>query len=472
MSSLPVAAVLPELLAALDGASQVLLSAPTGAGKSTWLPLQLLAHPGINGKIILLEPRRLAARNVAQRLAELLNEKPGDTVGYRMRAQNCVGPNTRLEVVTEGVLTRMIQRDPELSGVGLVILDEFHERSLQADLALALLLDVQQGLRDDLKLLIMSATLDNDRLQQMLPEAPVVISEGRSFPVERRYLPLPAHQRFDEAVAVATAEMLRQESGSLLLFLPGVGEIQRVQEQLTSRIGSDVLLCPLYGALSLNDQRKAILPATARMRKVVLATNIAETSLTIEGIRLVVDCAQERVARFDPRTGLTRLVTQRVSQASMTQRAGRAGRLEPGICLHLIAKEQAERAAAQSEPEILQSDLSCLLMELLQWGCSDPAQMSWLDQPPTVNLLAAKRLLRMLGALDGERLSAQGQKMAALGNDPRLAAMLVSAKNDDEAATAAKIAAILEEPPRMGNSDLGVAFCAINPPGSNVVSNC
>ena len=463
MSSLPVAAVLPELLAALDGASQVLLSAPTGAGKSTWLPLQLLAHPGINGKIILLEPRRLAARNVAQRLAELLNEKPGDTVGYRMRAQNCVGPNTRLEVVTEGVLTRMIQRDPELSGVGLVILDEFHERSLQADLALALLLDVQQGLRDDLKLLIMSATLDNDRLQQMLPEAPVVISEGRSFPVERRYLPLPAHQRFDEAVAVATAEMLRQESGSLLLFLPGVGEIQRVQEQLASRIGSDVLLCPLYGALSLNDQRKAILPAPQGMRKVVLATNIAETSLTIEGIRLVVDCAQERVARFDPRTGLTRLVTQRVSQASMTQRAGRAGRLEPGICLHLIAKEQAERAAAQSEPEILQSDLSGLLMELLQWGCSDPAQMSWLDQPPTVNLLAAKRLLRMLGALDGERLSAQGQKMATLGNDPRLAAMLVSAKSDDEAATAAKIAAILEEPPRMGNSDLGVAFSRNQP---------
>ncbi|EMD6621561.1 TPA: ATP-dependent helicase HrpB [Escherichia coli] len=463
MSSLPVAAVLPELLAALDGAPQVLLSAPTGAGKSTWLPLQLLAHPGINGKIILLEPRRLAARNVAQRLAELLNEKTGDTVGYRMRAQNCVGPNTRLEVVTEGVLTRMIQRDPELSGVGLVILDEFHERSLQADLALALLLDVQQGLRDDLKLLIMSATLDNDRLQQMLPEAPVVISEGRSFPVERRYLPLLAHQRFDEAVAVATAELLHQESGSLLLFLPGVGEIQRVQEQLASRIGSDVLLCPLYGALSLNDQRKAILPAPEGMRKVVLATNIAETSLTIEGIRLVVDCAQERVARFDPRTGLTRLITQRISQASMTQRAGRAGRLEPGICLHLIAKEQAERASAQSEPEILQSDLSGLLMELLQWGCSDPTQMSWLDQPPAVNLQAAKRLLRMLGAMDGERLSTKGQKMATLGNDPRLAAMLVSARSDDEAATAAKIAAILEEPPRMGNIDLDVAFSRNQP---------
>ncbi|WP_105233553.1 ATP-dependent helicase HrpB [Escherichia albertii] len=463
MSSLPVAAVLPELLAALDCAPQVLLSAPTGAGKSTWLPLQLLAHSGIDGKIILLEPRRLAARNVAQRLAELLNEKPGDTVGYRMRAQNCVGPNTRLEVVTEGVLTRMIQRDPELNGVGLVILDEFHERSLQADLALALLLDVQQGLRDDLKLLIMSATLDNDRLQQMLPEAPVVVSEGRSYPVERRYLSLPAHQRFDEAVAVATAELLRQEEGSLLLFLPGVGEIQRVQEQLASRIGNDVLLCPLYGALSLNDQRKAILPAPQGMRKVVLATNIAETSLTIEGIRLVVDCALERVARFDSRTGLTRLITQRVSQASMTQRAGRAGRLEPGICLHLIAKEQAERAAAQSEPEILQSDLSGLLLELLQWGCHDPTQMNWLDQPPAANLQAAKRLLRMLGALDGERLSVRGQKMATQGNDPRLAAMLVSAKSDDEAATAAKIAAILEEPPRMGSCDLGALFSRNQP---------
>lgn len=463
MSSLPVAAVLPELLAALDCAPQVLLSAPTGAGKSTWLPLQLLAYSGIDGKIILLEPRRLAARNVAQRLAELLNEKPGDTVGYRMRAQNCVGPNTRLEVVTEGVLTRMIQRDPELNGVGLVILDEFHERSLQADLALALLLDVQQGLRDDLKLLIMSATLDNDRLQQMLPEAPVVVSEGRSYPVERRYLSLPAHQRFDEAVAVATAELLRQEEGSLLLFLPGVGEIQRVQEQLASRIGSDVLLCPLYGALSLNDQRKAILPAPQGMRKVVLATNIAETSLTIEGIRLVVDCALERVARFDSRTGLTRLITQRVSQASMTQRAGRAGRLEPGICLHLIAKEQAERAAAQSEPEILQSDLSGLLLELLQWGCHDPTQMNWLDQPPAVNLQAAKRLLRMQGALDGERLSVRGQKMATLGNDPRLATMLVSAKSDDEAATAAKIAAILEEPPRMGSCDLGALFSRNQP---------
>nr|WP_139155849.1 ATP-dependent helicase HrpB [Citrobacter farmeri] len=463
VTSLPVAAVLPELLTALDSAPQVLLSAPTGAGKSTWLPLQFLAHKAIKGRIILLEPRRLAARNVAQRLAELLDEKPGETVGYRMRAQSCVGPATRLEVVTEGVLTRMIQRDPELSGVGLVILDEFHERSLQADLALALLLDVQQGLRDDLKLLIMSATLDNDRLQQCLPDAPAIVSEGRAFPVERRYQPLAPQLRFDEAVAVACAELLRKEPGSLLLFLPGVGEILRVQEQLSTRVGSDVLLCPLYGALPLNDQRKAILPAPQGMRKVVLATNIAETSLTIEGIRLVVDCAQERVARFDARTGLTRLITQRISHASMTQRAGRAGRLEPGICLHLIAKEQAERAAAQGEPEILHSDLSGLLMELLQWGCRDPAQLTWLDLPPVVNLQAAKRLLHLLGALDGEQLSVTGQKMAALGNDPRLAAMLVSASTPDDAATAAKLAAVLEEPPRMGNTDLGVAFSRHQP---------
>ncbi|OPX53669.1 ATP-dependent helicase HrpB [Citrobacter portucalensis] len=463
VTSLPVAAVVPELLTALDASPQVLLTAPTGAGKSTWLPLRLLEHRGITGRIILLEPRRLAARNVAQRLAELLNEKPGETVGYRMRAQSCVGPQTRLEVVTEGVLTRMIQRDPELTGVGLVILDEFHERSLQADLALALLLDVQQGLRDDLKLLIMSATLDNGRLQQMLPDAPTIVSEGRAFPVERRYQPLAAHLRFDEAVAIATAELLRHESGSLLLFLPGVGEILRVQEQLATRVGSDVVLCPLYGALTLSEQRQAIVPAPQGKRKVVLATNIAETSLTIEGIRLVVDCAQERVARYDVRTGLTRLITQRISQASMTQRAGRAGRLEPGICLHLLAKEQAERAAAQGEAEILQSDLSGLLMELLQWGCTEPEQLNWLDTPPAINLQAAKRLLQMLGALEGDRLSARGQKMAALGNDPRLAAMLVGAKNNTEAATAAKLAAILEEPPRGGSTDLTVAFSRNQP---------
>ncbi|MEZ2602437.1 ATP-dependent helicase HrpB [Kluyvera intermedia] len=458
MSLLPVANILPELLIALRQSPQVLLNAPTGAGKSTWLPLQILRDGGIRGRILLLEPRRLAARNVAQRLAELLGEKPGETVGYRMRAETCVSAKTRLEVVTEGIMTRMIQQDPELSGVGLVILDEFHERSLQADLALALLLDVQQGLRDDLKLLIMSATLDNDKLQHLLPHAPTIISAGRAFPVERRYQSLPSHQRFDEAVAIATAELLRNESGSLLLFLPGVGEIQRVQNHLAERVADDVLLCPLYGALSLNEQRQAILPAPAGKRKVVLATNIAETSLTIEGIRLVVDSAQERVARFDVRSGLTRLLTQRISQASMTQRAGRAGRLEPGVCVHLLAKEQAERASAQSDAEILQSDLSSLLLELMQWGCTDPAQLSWLDNPPAINLAAARRLLMQLGALKDERLTAKGQKMASLGNDPRLAAMLVAANSDDEVATAARLAAILEEPPRGTNHDLLQAF--------------
>ena len=301
----------------------------------------------------------------------------------------------------------------------------------------------------------MSATLDNERLRQTLPDAPMISSEGRAFPVERRYQPLPAHQRFDEAVAIATAELLRQEPGSLLLFLPGVGEIQRVQEQLASRVNSDVMLCPLYGALPLADQRKAILPAPAGQRKVVLATNIAETSLTIEGIRLVVDSTQERVASFDPRTGLTRLLTQRISQASMVQRAGR---LEPGICLHLTSAEQAERAALQSTPEILQSDLSGLVMDLMQWGCPDPDQLTWLNPPPVVNLSAARSLLTQLGALEGERLTARGQKMAALGNDPRLAAMLVAAQGDDEIATAAKLAAILEEPPRGGSSALGQAF--------------
>lgn len=459
MSSLPVAAVLSEVLNALQAAPQVLLNAPTGAGKSTWLPLQILREGQLSGKILLLEPRRIAARNVAQRLAEQLGEKPGGTVGYRMRSETCVGETTRLEVVTEGILTRMIQRDPELTGVSLVILDEFHERSLQADLALALLLDVQQGLRDDLKLLIMSATLDNQRLQKCLPDAPVVNSEGRAYPVERRYSPLPAHQRFEEAVAVAVANLLREEAGSLLLFLPGVGEIQRVQEKLQERVAGEVQLCPLYGALPLSEQRKAILPAAAGTRKVVLATNIAETSLTIEGIRLVVDCGLERVARFDVRSGLTRLVTQRISQASMTQRAGRAGRLEPGICLHLISAEQAERAAAQSEPEILQSDLSGLLLELLQWGCREPGQLTWLDAPPAATLHAAQKLLRQLDALDEQhRLTPVGQKMAQLGNDPRFAAVLIAATTPDEQATAAKLVAILEEPPRGQDNDLRNAF--------------
>ncbi|NGH08952.1 ATP-dependent helicase HrpB [Serratia marcescens] len=455
---MPVSAVLDELLAALQSAPQVLLHAPTGAGKSTWLPLQILAKAGLPGRIIMLEPRRLAAKNVAYRLAQQLGEEPGQTVGYRMRAESKSGPQTRLEVVTEGILTRMLQQDAELQGVSLVILDEFHERSLQADLALALLLDVQQGLRDDLKLLIMSATLDNARLSQLLPEAPVVVSEGRSFPVERLYQPLASHQRLEDGVAAAVKRLLAEQPGSLLLFLPGVAEINRVLERLTGEVASDTDLCPLYGALPLAQQQKAIQPAAPGRRKVVLATNIAETSLTIEGIRLVVDSGLERVARYDVRNGLTRLATQRISQASMVQRAGRAGRLEQGLCWHLFAKEQAERAAEHAEPDILQSDLTGFWLELLQWGCYDPAQLTWLDAPPAAALAAARALLRRLGATDdGDKLTAPGRQMAALGCEPRLAAMLVAGAtlSADGLATAALLAALLEESPRGGQMDIG-----------------
>ncbi|WP_394516849.1 ATP-dependent helicase HrpB [Pantoea sp. SGAir0175] len=456
VSELPVSEVLPALLAALAQSPQVLLAAPTGAGKSTWLPLQLLQQAQLSGQIIMLEPRRLAARNVAQRLAEQLGEQPGETVGYRLRGENCSSAATRLLVVTEGILTRMLQRDPLLEGVSLVILDEFHERSLQADLALALLLDVQQGLRDDLKILLMSATLDNQQLRTLLPDAPFIASQGRSFPVIRRYASLNPQQRFEEAVAREVAQLLRDEPGSLLLFLPGVAEIERVKRELASRVSDEVDLSPLYGALSLEAQRRAILPAAPGRRKVVLATNIAETSLTIEGIRLVVDSALERAAQFDVRSGVTRLLTQRISQASMTQRAGRAGRLAPGICLHLLPQEQALRAAAQSEPEILTSDLASLQLDLLQWGCQDAAQLQWLDSPPARSLQAARQQLQRLGALDSEgRLSARGRKMAQLGSDPRLTAMLCAAGDDVHAiASAAQLVAILEDPPRSGSVDL------------------
>lgn len=434
-----------------------MLLAPTGAGKSTWLPLQLLQQANLPGKILLLEPRRLAAKNVAYRLAQQLGETPGQTVGYRMRAESKTSAATRLEVVTEGILTRMVQADPELNGVSLVILDEFHERSLQADLALALLLDVQNALRDDLKLLIMSATLDNLRLTPLLPDAPVIVSEGRSFPVDRHYISLASHERLDEGVARVVSRLMSENGGSMLLFLPGVAEINRVQNLLAGRVADDIDLCPLYGALTLDQQQKAIQPAPAGRRKIVLATNIAETSLTIEGIRLVVDSGLERSAQFDPRSGLTRLVTQRISQASMTQRAGRAGRLEPGLCWHLFAKEQAERASAQGEAEILQSDLSSFWLELLQWGCQQPDQLSWLDAPPAPALAAAKTLLYSLGATDPQgKLTSAGQRMAKLGCEPRLAAMLIAAdaQGADALATAALLAAMLEEPPRGGMPDI------------------
>lgn len=456
MASLPISAIVDDLLLALRQAPQILLHAPTGAGKSTWLPLAILQRAALPGRILMLEPRRLAAKNVALRLAEQLGEQPGQSVGYRMRAESCCGPNTRLEVVTEGILTRLLQQDAALSGVSLVILDEFHERSLQADLALALLLDMQQGLREDLRILIMSATLDDRRLLPLLPMAPVIRSEGRSFPVQRHYHPLPAQSRPEQAIAATVCQMLREQPGSMLVFLPGVSEIHRLQAQLADRVGPEVDLCPLYGALALDAQQRAIMPAPSGRRKVVLATNIAETSLTIEGIRLVVDYGQERSNEFDARSGLSRLQTRLIAQASMVQRAGRAGRLSPGVCWHLFSQAQAERAPDHHPAEIVQSDLCGLYLELLVWGCRNADDLQWIDPPPETALAAARATLLQLQAIDEHgQLTPAGRAMARFGCEPRLAAMLYHAGQDDNAlASAALLVAILEEPPRSGSPDL------------------
>ncbi len=448
---LPIFDVTKNIVTALKQFPQVLLHAPTGAGKSTALPLYLLQQNLFDGKIILLEPRRIAAKSIAYRLANQLNEEVGNTVGYRMKAESKVSSKTRLEVVTEGVLNRMLQQDPELAGVSLVILDEFHERSLQADLALALLLDVQMGLRDDLRVLIMSATLDNQKLTALLPDAPMISAEGRSYPVERAYFPINPHQPFEQEIATMALRLLAQEAGSMLIFLPGSAEIVRVADILKDKVDDNVLLFPLYGALSLAEQQKAIEPTEKGYRKVVLATNIAETSLTIEGIRLVLDSAIEKRAQFDLKSGVTSLLRQRISQSSQTQRAGRAGRLEAGICWHLISQEQAERVASHQIPEILASDLSSLWLSVLQWGCRDINQLSWLDTPTPQALHAAKDLLHRLGAIDKQGgLTPRGSRMAQWGIEPRLAAILdyASEQSDNHFATAARLCAILEEPPR------------------------
>ncbi len=448
---LPIFDVTENIVTALKQFPQVLLHAPTGAGKSTALPLYLLQQNLFDGKIILLEPRRIAAKSIAYRLANQLNEEVGNTVGYRMKAESKVSSKTRLEVVTEGVLNRMLQQDPELAGVSLVILDEFHERSLQADLALALLLDVQMGLRDDLRVLIMSATLDNQKLTALLPDAPMISAEGRSYPVERAYFPINTHQPFEQEIATMALRLLAQEAGSMLIFLPGSAEIVRVADILKDKVDDNVLLFSLYGALSLAEQQKAIEPTEKGYRKVVLATNIAETSLTIEGIRLVLDSAIEKRAQFDLKSGVTSLLRQRISQSSQTQRAGRAGRLEAGICWHLISQEQAERVASHQIPEILASDLSSLWLSVLQWGCRDINQLSWLDTPTPQALHAAKDLLHRLGAIDKQGgLTPRGSRMAQWGIEPRLAAILdyASEQSDNHLATAARLCAILEEPPR------------------------
>ncbi|MEQ4922854.1 ATP-dependent helicase HrpB [Proteus hauseri] len=451
MHLLPIFDVTENIVAALKQSPQVLLHAPTGAGKSTALPLYLLENGQFDGKIILLEPRRIAAKSIAYRLASQLNEPVGATIGYRMRAESKISKQTRLEVVTEGVLTRMLQQDPELTGVSLVILDEFHERSLQADLALALLLDVQAGLRDDLRILIMSATLDNQKLTLLLPDAPMVNSQGRSYPVDRCYYPINQHQPFEQEVATMALRLLAQESGSMLIFLPGSAEIVRTAEMLKEKVDSNVLIFPLYGALSLAQQQQAIEPAEKGYRKIVLATNIAETSLTIEGIRLVLDSGIEKRAQFDLKNGVTSLLRQRISQSSQIQRAGRAGRLEAGICWHLMSQEQAQRAATHQIPEILSSDLSSLWLAILQWGCRDINQLIWLDTPTTPALNAAKTLLQRLGAIDTlGGLTPRGLRMAQWGIEPRFAAILDYAQqqSNDHYVTAARLCAMVEEPPR------------------------
>ncbi|EHY8550409.1 TPA: ATP-dependent helicase HrpB [Vibrio parahaemolyticus] len=450
MSQLPIEAVMPQLLTAVKHQHQVILKAAPGAGKSTYFPLQLIQNQVVTGKVIMLEPRRLAARNIARYLAEQLGEQVGQRVGYRVRGETKVSASTQLEIVTEGVMTRMIQNTPELDGVDLLIFDEFHERSIHADTALALSLEVQEALRDDLKLVVMSATLDQEALQSLLPEACYIESEGRSFAVETRYAPLTANDHLPTVMAKNIESLMNKESGSLLAFLPGVAAIKQVQERL-SHLPDDVEVCPLYGQLSFTEQQKAISPAEKGKRKVVLATNIAETSLTIEGIRLVVDSGLERVARFDLKNGLTRLEQTRIAQSSAIQRAGRAGRIEEGICVRLYSESQLKQQPQVPQPEILHSDLASLVMELAFWGTTDIHELKWLDIPSAAALRQAKQLLFSLGLITEQgQLTAEGKQAHDLGVEPRAAAMLIKSQSHGDKMVNVALAAValIEEPER------------------------
>ncbi|WP_268799458.1 ATP-dependent helicase HrpB [Pseudomonas huanghezhanensis] len=455
MIFLPIDAVLPALREALAARHEAVLEAPPGAGKTTRVPLALLNEPWLAGQtILMLEPRRLAARAAAERLASELGEKVGETVGYRIRLDSKVGPDTRIEVVTEGILTRRLQDDPALEGVGLVIFDEYHERSLDADLALALSLNGRALFRDDqpLKVLLMSATLEGERLSALLDDAPIVRSDGRMFPVTMHWgRPFQQGEFIEPRVVQTVLDALGSQTGSLLVFLPGQAEIRRVHQQLADALGErrDILLCPLHGELDLNAQRAAIEPAPTGTRKVVLATNIAETSLTIDGVRVVVDAGLARVPRFDPGSGMTRLDTQRISRASATQRAGRAGRLEPGVCYRLWSESQHEQLAAYGAAEILQADLAGLGLQLARWGV-EPAQLVWLDVPPAAAYAQAQDLLGRLGALSrtadgGWKLTPHGQAMAEVPAHPRIAHLLLRGHAWGLGALACDVAALLGE---------------------------
>ena len=464
-SGLPIDEVLPALSAALISHPSAVLQAPPGAGKSTVVPLALLDEPWMRDKrLLMLEPRRLAARAVASRMAQTLGEAVGRRVGYRMRMDTRVSRDTRIEVVTEGVLTRMLQSDPALEGVGVVIFDEFHERSLQADLGLALALDGRESLSSDLRILMMSATLDGVAVAKMLGDAPIVTAQGRMFPVETRFggkgmpvlpwepgTPRPAGGIAESPEHIAAGlvrRALREEQGDVLVFLPGAREIRRVQSLLNENIGVDqpVQILPLFGDLSADAQDAALARAPSGTRKVVLSTNIAETSLTIDGVRVVVDSGLVRRSVFDPATGMSSLETQRISRASAEQRQGRAGRLEPGVCYRAWSEGSHRTLAQFSPPEILDADLVPLALELASWGVRDAGGMRWLDSPPAATLASARDLLAHLGALDRDgRITSHGREMATIGVHPRLAHMLIRAREIDCLPLATELAALLSE---------------------------
>jgi ATP-dependent helicase HrpB len=445
---LPIDHVLGALRAALQSQSRAVLVAPPGAGKTTRAPLALLDEPWAAGKrLLLLEPRRLAARAAAARMAATLGEKVGETIGLSVRLQSLVSRMTRIEVVTEGVFTRMILDDPSLEGVGAVLFDEFHERSLDADLGLALALDAQAALREDLRLLVMSATLDGARVRGLLGDAPLIESAGRAHPVATRYVGRNPGVRIEDEVARVALEALATESGSMLVFLPGQGEIRRVAEILQARVRRpDVDIAPLYGAMDARAQDLAVAPALAGRRKIVLATSIAETSLTIEGVRVVVDSGLMRVPRYEPDFGLTRLETVRVSRANADQRRGRAGRVEPGVCFRLWEEAANGGLKPYAQPEILSADLSGLLLGCAAWGEVDPTRLAFLAPPPRGALAEARALLMSIGAIDaGGRITDEGRAISRLALPPRLARMAVDAGRAGDARTACEVAVVLTE---------------------------